>query len=104
MDYQKYIYWQDSDMTSRLLRADTRLRCFKQIAYLNGAINFLVDDLVCSHSLVRLSASMPRGLHGSFVYRLDAIGRMSSPSSAPAPFLCRASAMGQKFDRLVFWV
>ena len=32
----------------------------------------------------------------------DAVGRMSSPSSVPAPSLCRAGPMGQKFDWLVF--
>ena len=51
---------------------------------------------------MRLSRSLSRCLRGSFVYRLDAVGRMSSPSSASAPPLCRPSPMGQKFDRVVF--
>ena len=87
--------------------------CYQQqvCRHLGGAFPRLVRD----GRLVELmpSALMPLCAYlrqcqgactGIFVYRLDAVGRMSSPSSAPAPTLCRAGARGQTFDRLVFWL
>jgi hypothetical protein len=74
-------------------------RCFSSVSPLWALCR---ADAFGADSLMRLSTPMPRSLHGYFVYRLDAVGRMSSPSSAPAPTLCRAGARGQKFDRLVF--
>ena len=66
----------------------------------------LIPPMICIYL-----RSRPRRRPRSLVYRLDAVGGMAAPwlepesaaaASASTPLVCRASARGQPFERLVF--